>query len=192
MQVHQRQHLRHLRALAAPRSQDPTAEPPPLARCLVSGGRSPWGPRPRSAPPRGDHPGPGVSITHHQSPAVLVPVIHERRQVGVPSASKAAASIRRAPSRQISSSARVIPRPRRHQRLLSTLAFLPRRRWHAGTRDWSTRKVRRAPAQMVHPQVLVIIHPSRDPGMRLSHLDWSGGYHRRPAGSAAHTITQRR
>ena len=82
------------------------------------------------------------------------------------SASRAAASIALAPSRQISSS---IDRPseRRSRRSLrSTLAFLPRRRSTVGSRLISTRTVRRVSERVGDPQ-LQVISPGEE-GLPLS------------------------
>ena len=86
------------------------------------------------ARPRRDRARPGVPVAHHQPPAALVHArLPARRCTPSTSASSAAASIRRAPSRTRShpaSTTHLAAAPRRP--LPSTSAFLPRRRWHAG------------------------------------------------------------
>jgi hypothetical protein len=112
----------------------------------------------RLSPPnschRGHLPRPGVPVTHHQPPPVLVPFGRVRGDVGGDLVFRRAASIRRAPSRTISS--RPGPRGQPPRRLSSALAFLPAGRWPAGSFLLVTWKVRRALLQVPHPQLRVI------------------------------------
>ncbi len=106
MQIEQRQHLGDLRGLAAPRRQNHRGEPPPLAAGLLDT----LVVDPRGAdlqrPSRGRHlTRLVVAVTHHQAVALLVQRAAVRLDVGGDlSLQRAAASMRRAPSRAISSS----------------------------------------------------------------------------------------
>jgi hypothetical protein len=82
MQVQQREHLGHLRALPAPRRQDHRPEPGPLA----SGRIDPLVVDPRRGhldrPGRGGHrPRPGMPVTHHQPAPVTITLIGEPGQI---------------------------------------------------------------------------------------------------------------
>ena len=103
MQIQQRQHLADLRA--ARHHAGKIAE--------ANRFRSPVSHRPLVVDPRRMHihrarrrqhlPRLGPAVAHHQPVAILVPLAGERVDVGITSAPNAAASIRRAPSRTISS-----------------------------------------------------------------------------------------
>ena len=135
VQVHQRQHLGHLRALAAPRRQDHAAEPEPLAgvrstrRSFTLGAR-----RPRSHPRRsGSCAGPACPLRTTSRWPRSSPLAGQRGDVGIhlglqrggqhPAGTLADHLV------QVAGAAR--PAPRRRS-LLSTSAFLPRRRCRAG------------------------------------------------------------
>jgi hypothetical protein len=84
MQVQQRQHLGHLRALAAPWRQDHRAEPDTLTRHRIGAAivdpRRPDRDRPGHS---GDLPLARVAVAHHQPLAVLVPLGRARSQIVV-------------------------------------------------------------------------------------------------------------
>jgi hypothetical protein len=84
MQVQQRQHLGHLRALAAPRRQDNRPKARPLARHRVDPAVIDPGRAYLDRAGRGqDLALAGVTVAHHQPPAMLVPLGRMRGQVGV-------------------------------------------------------------------------------------------------------------
>ena len=160
MQVKQRQYGRDLRAATAPREQDRTVEPLALAGLTVD---------PLVVDPRcgdldgaGDRlhgAGLGTAVAHDKPVTKIVAILQMLGNVGIDlglegHGQHAARSLRGRSRR----SRKRAPRSRPSQRLPSTLAFLP----SAGVRPpalveiRSTRKVRRAPAQMGDPQVLVI------------------------------------
>ena len=106
----------------------------------------------------GDGAGLGVAVAHHQPPATLArarrPALRCRRRPRLRGRRPASAGRPHGRSRRARPPA---PRWRRHRSLLSTSAFLPRRRSTASDYSfWSTRKVRRALERVGDPQVLVI------------------------------------
>lgn len=116
----------------------------------------PEGPQPRSAATGRDHPRPGSAATHHQPAVVLVDLVNQWRYVLGDSASRALASIRRAPSRQMSSNDATGPTSGPSSATTLDMVLLLRRCSTTGISLWTTRKVRRARTQIRHPQVLAI------------------------------------
>jgi hypothetical protein len=85
----------------------------------------PRGPDLHRARRRGHLPRPGMPVAHHQPPAVLARLGGMRRDVGAASSSSAAASIRRVPSRTISSRPAARSSRAASSATPSALAFVP-------------------------------------------------------------------